>query len=288
MRHGWRLILCLGLLCSASKAADGVGGAPRVAPATPSNAVDAALADALEATGILARTSALVGERVSLPQPVSLRLVSCDQANAWYQPDTREVRLCLELARHLSALLGRELDDEAQLLQALDGALRFVLLHEIGHAVVDLLALPITGREEDAVDQFAVWLLLDAGDSTAVLSAASVFGQAVSGEADVAAAHSLDPQRYFNMLCWVYGRDPEWRLSLVEDWLLPASRALACEAEYAQLGRSWSRLLAAHRPQPASAAAASPPVPDKPSSPLQDLPQRPTEAPTAPPADPPR
>jgi hypothetical protein len=160
------------------------------------------------------------------------------------------------LARHLAALLAPQLDDEAQMLEALDGALRFIALHELGHALVDQLQLPVTGREEDAVDQFAIWLMLADGDSAGVLSAASVFAGEVSGSQDVAAAHSLDSQRYFNMLCWVYGSDAGWRETLVEDWALPADRATQCVGEYAQLGRSWGRLLAAHAPKPAPSTTA--------------------------------
>lgn len=38
-----------------------------------------------------------------------------------------------------------------------------MLFHELGHAFISLYDLPITGREEDAVDQFAA-ILLAMGD----------------------------------------------------------------------------------------------------------------------------
>ena len=235
------LLLSLALCVSA---AAGV----RLAEPAPLDPADLDLAKQLQASGALRRAAELVNARVALSKTVTLRHASCDGPNAWYLPETREVQVCLGLARHLAGLLAAQLDDEEQLLQALDGALRFIALHELGHALVDVLQLPVTGREEDAVDQFAVWLLLGEGDSAAVLSAASLFGSEVSGGADVAAAHSLDQQRYFSMLCWVYGSDAEARGALLEDWALPADRAAQCGEEYAQLGRSWQRLLAAHVP----------------------------------------
>ena len=222
----------------------------RLADPAPLDPSDRDLAQQLQASGALRRAAELVNARVVPGKTVTLRHASCEGPNAWYLPEQREVQVCLALARHLAALLAAQLDDEDQLLQALDGALRFIALHELGHALVDVLQLPVTGREEDAVDQFAVWLLLADDDSAAVLSAASLFGSEISGATDLAAAHSLDQQRYFSMLCWVYGSDVQWRGALIEDWSLPAERAAGCSDEYAQLGRSWQRLLAAHAPPP--------------------------------------
>ena len=42
-----------------------------------------------------------------------------------------------------------------------------VFLHEVGHAVFDYLSVPILGREEDAADQFAAYVLLQFAESDA-------------------------------------------------------------------------------------------------------------------------
>jgi hypothetical protein len=128
----------------------------------------------------------------------------------------------------------------------------FVFFHEIGHALVDVLELPITGREEDAVDQLSAWLLIDNEDGDdAVLNGALSFEVASREtdevtEDDFADEHSLNEQRVYNMLCWVYGSNPDKYGAMVEDELLPAARAERCEGEYRQLDRSWSRLLEDH------------------------------------------
>ncbi|MCK7594446.1 DUF4344 domain-containing metallopeptidase [Pseudomarimonas salicorniae] len=246
-------LLPLLLALSASVAAE-----VRLATPATSDMADRELAEALQAAGSLERAAGAVNARVQLPQIVTLRYASCADANAWYQPEQGEVRICLSLARHLAALLATQVDDEAQMLEALDGALRFITLHELGHALVDVLQLPVTGREEDAVDQLAAWLLLAEGEGAGVLSAASVFGSELSGSDDLAAVHSLDRQRFFSLLCWVYGSDASRRDSLLADWSLPPERAAGCEEEYAQLGRSWQRLLAAHAP---AAPESAPPAP---------------------------
>lgn len=245
-----------GLLAASASAAVLPSAADAVDPA------ERELAIQLDQAGALAAAARLVNARVALTRTVRLRYASCEQANAWYEPVRREVRVCLALARQMAALLSAQVDDESQLLQALDGSLRFIALHELGHAVVDQLALPVTGREEDAVDQLAAWLLLADGDSASLLSAASVFASQISGGEDVTAAHSLDRQRYFNLLCWVYGSDAAARDSLVEDWSLPAERAQGCADEYAQLGRSWERLLSPHAPAAAKPTLSAEPGAD--------------------------
>jgi hypothetical protein len=186
-----------------------------------------------------------------LPAAVGVRYAECGEANATYNPGTREIRLCLELVEQLAEDFGERLDDDAELAQAVAGANRFIVLHEIGHALVDVLELPITGREEDAVDQLSAWLLIgDADGDLAVLSAAAAFSMVgdadALAESDFADAHSLNSQRYFNMVCWVYGSAPQRHADLPEDAGLPSLRAANCTREYARLDRSWSRLMRPH------------------------------------------
>ena len=45
------------------------------------------------------------------------------------------------------------------------------------------------------------------------------------------------------MACWVYGSDPEKYGSLVSPNGLTEERAVRCPGEYAQMEKSWSRLL---------------------------------------------
>lgn len=188
---------------------------------------------------------------IALPQTVTLRYAECEEANAYYDTGAKTVTLCFELIEQLAEDFGAQLDDDAELAEAVTGAYRFIVLHEVGHALVDVLKLPITGREEDAVDQLSAWLLIgdERGDG-AVLSAAAAFsinGEAYGvGESDFANEHSLDQQRYFNMVCWVYGRDPEQHRDLIEITGLPVARAERCRDEYVRLDASWRRLLGEH------------------------------------------
>ena len=125
------------------------------------------------------------------------------------------------------------------------------LLHEAGHAYIADQGIPILGKEEDAVDNFATILLLnyiDEGDAVAI-SAADMF--AFESESpdrpdyyemtDYAGEHSFDLQRYFATLCLVYGSNPEKHQSLLDeiesDYL--DDRQEYCLFNFEQINNNW-------------------------------------------------
>ena len=96
------------------------------------------------------------------------------------------------------------------------------------------------------------------GLDTNVLARYYVEDEEVADE-DLAGEHSLNRQRYFNMVCWAYGSDPENSQDLIDTWELPEDRAAGCEAEYDLLDRSWTRLLKPHlRAETAASTTRSP------------------------------
>lgn len=187
-----------------------------------------------------------------LPRDVRLAFAECGEPNAFYDPEAQRVRICYELMDELYGVFGETTESEEELNDAAWGAIYFTLYHELGHALVDLWDIPITGREEDAVDQLAAFLLTDGTErgESAALNGANAFlleHEHEGGGVDESALwneHSLDPQRFYNIICWVYGRDPEGYAYLLEDGVLPAERAEVCTAEYERLDRSWTGLLA--------------------------------------------
>jgi len=55
--------------------------------------------------------------------------------------------------------------------------------------------------------------------------------------------HSLDLQRYYNIMCWVYGSDTEYYSDFLNNETLPLNRALSCEWEYQKMNSSLIRIL---------------------------------------------
>jgi hypothetical protein len=134
------------------------------------------------------------------------------------------------------------------------GNLLFVFYHELGHGLIHKLDLPVLGREEDAADQLATLMLMDAGTDSVggepVLTAALGWldsWQKREGEAEESEywdEHSLDLQRYANIVCLVYGSDPDNYHNLVEEWDLPADRAERCPSDFDSASASWNAVMA--------------------------------------------
>ena len=126
-----------------------------------------------------------------------------------------------------------------------------IMLHEIGHSLVHILDLPITGSEEDAVDQFSVEGLLNFEDlgQDAMLHFASFWGGLSQlNETDVQnlpfwGVHSLSSQRFYNILCLAYASDAGNLGFLVENGTLPEGRAGNCASELDRAVHAWSSLL---------------------------------------------
>jgi hypothetical protein len=92
-----------------------------------------------------------------------------------YSRATRSINMCYSFVAdaadraHALAMYQQQLHlpipvNEDQLMAGLFAA---TVLHETGHAVFDLLDVPIFGREEDAADQMAVFLALQLNTETA-------------------------------------------------------------------------------------------------------------------------
>lgn len=191
---------------------------------------------------------ASLNETVALPTDVIVRFQSGD--GPYYDPERREIVMNYDFLYWLAEIFDSEVDSQEELESAILDASTFVLFHEVGHALVDVLDLPVTGREEDAVDGLAtlVTTMLDDGGSEIALTGGISFGLATEDfeEADFWDEHSLDAQRFYGILCWVYGSDPETYESLLEDLEIPEERASRCIEEFEQIDRSWTTLLAPH------------------------------------------
>ena len=195
----------------------------------------------------LNETFALVGD-------VTVSVQTCDEGNAFYEPDTRTILLCYELFDEIALQFDEdyELGDDA-FLAALDAGV-FFLHHEVGHALVDLYELPVTGREEDAVDELAAILIIegwDGGDLAVLTAADSFFNSGLEESAEVESPedlpfwdeHSLDLQRFYSVACLVYGSNPEAHAGLLADGTVPEENAELCQETYGIKLDTWSFLL---------------------------------------------
>lgn len=196
-----------------------------------------------------------------LPRRLRYVTAECGEFGSFYRPADAEVVLCYETLRTLyergrAQQLEGGLDD-GHAYRYVRANIRFIVLHETGHALVHLLDLPVTGRQEDAVDQLAAILMLRfaALDETSAqvignlrmaadwLLSRSTGAYNLDAYAD---EHALGEQRYFNLQCLIYGTDPAAFASMVEAGDLTPSRAQGCARETRLATRAWLRLLLPH------------------------------------------
>lgn len=197
-----------------------------------------------------------------LPRPLRFVTAQCNEFGAFYVPESTEVVLCYETLKTLYERGEEQLKDSPDLgkdfpLAYTRANVRFIVLHETGHALVHLMDLPITGREEDAVDQLATTLMQrfasvdETPQQTAenLRMAANWMLSRSTGAYNLDAyadEHALNEQRYFNLQCMIYGSDPVRYVSIVKDGDLPEARAQLCPREAERVSRSWLRLLLPH------------------------------------------
>ena len=183
------------------------------------------------------------------PQAVNVVWTECGVVNAAWDGEGNIV-MCYEMAEFLKALFTKKVKDKKQLRIAVMSSLMFVFLHELGHGLIAMYKLPSVGREEDAADQLAGLVLIATGDSglEIAMRGAQFFRLlALSGaKTPFFDEHSLDAQRYYNLLCMVYGSNPDRLGSLVGNDKLPASRARRCPKEYSKIFSAWQRPLNKH------------------------------------------
>ena len=138
------------------------------------------------------------------------------------------------------------------------GNLEFILLHELAHVLIGDLDIPVIGSEESAADYIATAILIRAEEFDATRAErarqfllATANGLASSWDFASSAgtviqfwdSHALTIQRFYQMICLVYGSNQEQFASLPARVGMPEARAARCPAEFERADRSLRWLL---------------------------------------------
>jgi hypothetical protein len=203
---------------------------------------------------------------LKLPRLLTVKLEDCDGVvNAYYNAGSSSIKFCYELLAFFEKIIAEtDMPSGFRREDAVVAGFVSVLLHETGHAIFNILNIPIFGREEDAADAIAAFVMLSVGkNSTRRLLAgtAHVFRawelhkrkQGARSFEAYSDEHGTDAQRFYNTLCIAHGSDVAARTNVFEDLakLLPqrpdgGGRRGRCHAEYLQVREAFVRLVLPH------------------------------------------
>lgn len=128
----------------------------------------------------------------------------------------------------------------------------FTLYHEVAHLLIDKMRLPVLGREEDAADNIATWMLLGQKTPQANLTLQDAAkGWMLSGlrydepfnDDDYAAGYSPDRHRSMQIVCLMVGADGAAFRRFANSYAMPPDRQHNCHFDYELVDRSLSGLM---------------------------------------------
>ena len=226
----------------------------RVEYVPPKNPAHQPIYDEIKQAQALERIQELLSP-LRLPRPLLVKVTGCDgESNAWYDEDT--ITVCYEfLADILKNATEQTLPTGTTRRDTIIGPLVDVFLHESGHAVFDLLKIPLFGREEDAADQFSAYIMLhfDKEDAHRLIEGAAYQykadqqkWQGSTATTKFANVHGTPAQRFYNVLCIAYGADQTLFADVVKNGYLPEDRADGCDGEYEQVAYAFKTLIDPH------------------------------------------
>jgi len=202
----------------------------------------------IQNNGTIANMVDRLNATFKLPYNVYIRFIWMGEINAEYDPNDRSINFSLEMIDFLYSsyqkyYTGSRLDE------AVNNSIVFFLFHEVGHALKDIYELPIPGNQESAVDDFACFLLTNRNDDAtekAALDGANSFvllSKSSTVKAPYWDEHPFDEQRFFYILCKLYGKNPGKYQGVASQYKLPESWQSKCVEGYNDMIKSWKKLL---------------------------------------------
>jgi len=200
----------------------------------------------LAQTGVLGRIVAGMNDTFKLPRDIGVVVTSTDVGPA-YISEANTLVIGYPFIQSIANTFLQAYPNltAGQLAERVVNVASFVLLHEMGHALVNQLDIPITAREEDAVDNLATVINVEAfpAGGNVVFDFADFFSllQANPTALSFWDEHSFDLQRANDAVCHLYGSDPQAYANLAG--LIPQERRVRCRDEWNQISSSWEELL---------------------------------------------
>ena len=201
----------------------------------------------LSSCAVVFLMSAAGSASAQTPQPSAAPTDPAQARLAQFQAGVDKAARLLEKDPRLADLTHQQRMD---LVEFVAGNMLFALLHEMGHAHIQEMGLPVIGREEDGADSYAITALLKVGGnvSTNVLKAATTgwFLDAARNEKEGTKVPYVDKQRAYQIVCLMVGSDADTFADLADKVKLPQDRQGTCAGDYSNASWSWELVLKPH------------------------------------------
>lgn len=198
------------------------------------------IANYLRNKGQLKTIVSLMNQTINIPYPIHIVTTSAEMGPV-YIPENKTIKLDYQLMEIILALYTQAYPKQSKenRFHYFNNVNRFLLYHELGHALIDAYHLPVLGQQEDAADALGAiislnynkrgyHILLDAADFFSLMEKA-----APSSENNFWDEHSLNKQRYYRLLCFAYGSNPkEVREKIIKNYQNQLKSFLNERADY--------------------------------------------------------
>ncbi len=192
-----------------------------------------------------------------LPRQLGVRLAECGALEVAYNPQ-QAVTICYEFVREVEVQAPgtREIQiGPARLTRQsiITGGVVNVVLAKVAYAVLDMLQIPVWGRQEDAADTVAALVMLEFSPQAEVIWAAlagtswflaqrSFYGTGSFSDT----IRPVDAQRFYTYACMAYGAYKRPFAFLVANGDLPQERAKYCAQDYRAVKRAFAQTIMPH------------------------------------------
>jgi hypothetical protein len=186
-----------------------------------------------------------------LPRELTIRAAECGSPSLPYDADKGVITICYEAIASIEELAKGATSNPDDLAALVTGGVIEEALHRMAEAILKVFDVPVWGKQEDAADLLAAFLMLKFDERTARVAiggAAQLFIYKTSalGKVDYVSDVSPPAQRFYNFLCIAYGGDRIDFQGLVDKGLLPKDRGRRCWKDYESIRKAFDLRLMPH------------------------------------------
>ena len=205
--------------------------------------------------GIMSKIERLLEYQMKIDKPINVYFVDDNTTvgNAYFRPSTNSIYISYDIIKKQSER-GYSLMPDVEYSKIVNGVVSYIFLHELAHFMIYNYKMPITGKEENAADQFAIMAMIFASNFEQSFIGYAQFGIVSTFTNDVYVTnrslvneHAPTMERYYDMLSIWCGSNKQnaQRFNMIgeKNYQLSYDRFNRSRNEYENAERAWRSLM---------------------------------------------